>query len=69
MAHGNACDADLNNDNFVNSLDLGLFKLVFMTADADADLNGDGVVNSFGSWNPEEFVFSTTRAFGPDPLE
>ncbi len=45
-SYGNICDADLNNDTFVNSLDLGLFKLVFMAADTDADLNGDGFVNS-----------------------
>jgi len=43
---GNMCDADLNNDNNVNSLDLGLFKKRYLTTDADADLNGDGKVNS-----------------------
>ncbi|NJN53041.1 MAG: hypothetical protein HC809_16035 [Gammaproteobacteria bacterium] len=43
--HGNACDADLNNDDVVNALDLGLFKQRFGTRDPDADLNGDGVVN------------------------
>lgn len=44
--YGNLCDADLNNDNIVNALDLGLFKTKFLTADTDADLNGDGVVNT-----------------------
>lgn len=44
--YGNRCDADLNNDLLTNSLDLGLFKQVFVTADAESDLNGDGVVNS-----------------------
>ncbi len=43
--YGNACDADLNNDNVVNFIDLGILRMVFFTADADADLNGDGVVN------------------------
>jgi hypothetical protein len=44
--HGNRCDADLNNaDCVVNPIDLGLFKSVFFTGDADADFNGDGVVN------------------------
>jgi len=44
---GNACDADFNNDNFVNSLDLGLFKQMFFTSgDVEADLNGDQIVNS-----------------------
>ena len=45
---GNACDGDLNNDNHVNSLDLGLFKLQFGThlKNQDGDINGDGSVNS-----------------------
>ena len=42
---GNVCDADLNNDNVVNVIDLGLLRNVFFQADEDADLNGDGVVN------------------------
>jgi len=45
--YGNACDADFNNDNVVNSLDIGLFKQMFLsTGDVEADLNGDGIVNS-----------------------
>lgn len=45
--YGNACDGDLNNDAFVNSLDLGLFKLAFFTVGAStSDFNGDGIVNS-----------------------
>ena len=44
--HGNACDADLNNDCVTNSTDLGLFKSVFFSTDADADFNSDGMVNS-----------------------
>ena len=43
---GNACDPDLNNDNIVNVIDLGLLKLRFFTADPVADFNGDGVVNA-----------------------
>lgn len=42
---GNACDADLDNDNVVNFIDLGLLRSVFFSADPDADFNGDGVVN------------------------
>ena len=47
---GNACDADLNNDNIVNFADLGIFRLAFFgnpNADnwnPDADFNGDGNV-------------------------
>jgi Dockerin type I domain/Thrombospondin type 3 repeat len=50
--YGNACDADLNNDGKVNSLDLGLFKRAFGSGDGDedlkaaADFNGDQKVNS-----------------------
>ncbi len=45
--YGNACDADFNNDGFVNSLDIGLFKSMFMnTGDSEADINSDGIVNS-----------------------
>ncbi|MEJ2608751.1 MAG: dockerin type I domain-containing protein [Candidatus Thiodiazotropha sp.] len=49
---GNICDADLNNDNLTNSMDLGLLKLNFFTNnsqsdfDQAADLNGDGIINS-----------------------
>lgn len=43
--YGNLCDPDLNNDGAVDFLDLGLFKAVFFTDDADADLNGDGSVD------------------------
>ncbi len=43
---GNFCDPDLNNDNAINFVDLGLLKEVFFTNDADADFNGDGNVNS-----------------------
>ena len=45
--YGNACDADFNNDNLVNSLDIGLFKQMFFTSgNVEADLNGDSFVNS-----------------------
>ncbi|MEO1573497.1 MAG: hypothetical protein AAFU65_00895 [Pseudomonadota bacterium] len=43
--YGNLCDADLNNDNTTNVVDLGLFRQVFFTGDPDADFNGDGAVN------------------------
>ena len=47
---GNACDADLNNDNIVNFADLGIFRLAFFgnpnsdNWNPDADFNGDGNV-------------------------
>jgi large repetitive protein len=44
---GNACDADLNNDNTVNLIDFGLFRSAYGTTgpDVEADFNGDGSVN------------------------
>ena len=45
--YGNICDADFNNDDFVNSVDLGLFKAAFFTTgNVQEDLNGDQNVNS-----------------------
>ena len=51
---GNLCDGDLNNDNRTNSLDLGLFKARFFTADPDADYNGDGLRELAGSRHLQE---------------
>lgn len=55
---GNFCDGDLNNDNFVNVLDLGIFKQRFFTPDPDADLNGDGFVNSLDLGLLKQLFFS-----------
>ncbi|MDO9006363.1 MAG: C25 family cysteine peptidase [Aquabacterium sp.] len=44
--YGNACDADLNNDGFVNSLDLSALRGQFGKRGVAGDLNGDGLVNS-----------------------
>jgi hypothetical protein len=51
---GNICDADLNEDLIVNSLDLGLFKKCYLKQSPDsqclypenADFNGDSIVNA-----------------------
>ena len=43
---GNQCDADFNNDGFVNANDLSIFKQHFFSADLNTDLNGDGFVNA-----------------------
>jgi hypothetical protein len=59
---GNLCDGDLNNDGFVNALDLGLFKKVFLARSADADFNGDGVVNSL-----DLGLFKPLYALAPGP--
>ena len=43
---GNACDADFNDDCFVNFVDLGEMKAEFFhTGDLEEDLNGDTSVN------------------------
>ncbi|MEY4428575.1 MAG: Gingipain precursor, partial [Pseudomonadota bacterium] len=44
--YGNACDADLNNDGIVNSLDVSAMRTAFGTANPAGDLNGDGAVNA-----------------------
>ncbi len=62
---GNICDADLNNDNIVNALDLGLFKTKFLTADVDADLNGDGIVNTLDLGLFKAMYFQPPGPAGP----
>ncbi len=42
---GNMCDADLNNDNIINFIDVGILRANFLTDFPDADFNDDGVVN------------------------
>lgn len=44
--YGNACDADLNNDGFVNSLDLSQMRTQFGKRRVAGDINGDGIVNA-----------------------
>jgi len=44
--YGNACDADLNNDGFVNAVDLSIMRGQFAKRGVAGDLNGDGLVNS-----------------------
>lgn len=45
--YGDACDADVNNDGIVNSLDLAALRTAFGQRGPNrADLNGDGVVNT-----------------------
>lgn len=43
---GNLCDADLNQDCYVNAADLGLLKSVFFSADPVADFDSSGSVNA-----------------------
>ncbi len=59
---GNACDADLTNDGFVNLDDLVAFKAVFFTADADADFDGDDFVSL-----PDLIVFKAAFFMPPGP--
>ncbi|MFK8032224.1 MAG: M14 family zinc carboxypeptidase [Gammaproteobacteria bacterium] len=44
--YGNACDADFNNDNVTNFLDISEFASDFQTSGVlETDMNGDGSVN------------------------
>ncbi len=42
---GNRCDADLNNDCFVDFIDFALFRFQFFTSGPTADFTGDGFVD------------------------
>ncbi len=44
---GNVCDADLDNNGFVNFVDLALFRAVFGSADEEADFDGSGGLVNF----------------------
>jgi len=44
--YGDACDADINNDGIVNSIDLSIVRGAFGTRTRTGDQNGDGVVNA-----------------------
>jgi len=45
--YGDACDADVNNDGIVNSIDLALVRTAFGGRGPNrADLNGDGLINA-----------------------
>jgi hypothetical protein len=44
--YGNACDADFDNNGFVNAIDLARFKAAFGTANLLFDLDGSGFVNA-----------------------
>ena len=64
---GNVCDADLNDDNVVNVIDLGLLRSVFFTNDADADFNGDGIVNAIDLGTLKLGFFSPPGPSGLQP--
>jgi hypothetical protein len=44
--YGDACDADVNNDGIVNSIDLSIVRRDFGTSARGGDQNGDGIVNA-----------------------
>jgi len=44
--YGDACDADVNNDGIVNSIDLSIVRRDFGTTAHTGDQNGDGIVNA-----------------------
>ena len=44
--YGNLCDADLDNDGIVSTVDIAIFRSAFGTKDPNADFDGDGVVGT-----------------------
>jgi hypothetical protein len=63
--YGNACDADLNNDGFVNALDLATIRGQFGKRGVAGDLNGDGIVNAL---DVSRFSKLFGKAPGPSAL-
>jgi hypothetical protein len=58
--YGNACDADLNNDGFVNALDITAMRNQFGKRGVAGDLNGDGIVNALD-------ISAFAKLFGKPP--
>jgi hypothetical protein len=59
--YGDACDADLNNDGVVNSVDQQLVRAAFgVRTPTRADWNGDGIVNALD-------LSAVRRLFGSRP--
>jgi len=44
--YGNFCDADFDNNDIVNIVDVAYFRNNYRSTDPDADLNGNGFVNA-----------------------
>lgn len=63
--YGNRCDADWNNDGFINGGDFSFYVSAFNTLNATIDMSGDGVVNG-GDFSMFVALFNT--AVGPSGL-
>jgi hypothetical protein len=44
--YGNVCDADLDNNDMVDAVDLSIFKSRYRSSDPNADFDGDGIVSA-----------------------
>ncbi|NNF66659.1 MAG: hypothetical protein HKM98_04025 [Gammaproteobacteria bacterium] len=62
---GNACDADFDQDNFVNFRDLRILAEMFNTSEPLGDLNSDGVIDMGDLQIFRSLIF---RAPGPSGL-
>ena len=65
--YGNACDADLNNDGFVGSFDLGAFQGYFVSGDLLIDFDENGRIGSadIGRFSGLFFKAPGPSAFAP----
>ncbi|MFK8028656.1 MAG: hypothetical protein AB8G18_00310 [Gammaproteobacteria bacterium] len=63
--YGNMCDADLNNDNVVNVIDMGILLSNMSSSDPVSDLNSDGIVDSADQAILSSMFFKAPGPSGP----
>ncbi|MBT8130782.1 MAG: hypothetical protein KJO35_00820 [Gammaproteobacteria bacterium] len=66
---GNLCDADFNNDNATNALDLGIMRSNFFTTNPLTDIDGDGITNVTDLGLLKSMFFATPGPTAADPQQ
>lgn len=64
---GNMCDADFNNDQVINTIDLGILRDNFFTDNALTDINADGITNVADLGLLKAMYFEVPGPTGADP--